>query len=97
MVRVLSAKMEVLYDFEDKSSDQVLLSYIAYKGWRARNVEKVNQMIPLQNNAYSTTTEKEMQHCLASVEKYTDILSQQAQWLVQVAVVVHAKACTNSL
>ena len=69
MVRVLSAKMEVLYDFENKSSDQVLLSYTAYKGWRTRNVEKVMQMIPLQNNAYSMTTEKEMQHCLASVEK----------------------------
>ena len=39
------------------------------------------QLIPLQTNAYSMTTEKEMQRCLANVEKYTDILSQQAQWL----------------
>ena len=81
MVRVLSAKMEVLYDFANKSSEQVLLSYTAYKGWRTRNVEKVTQLIPLQNHSYSMATEKEMQRCLASVEKYTDILSQQAQWL----------------
>ena len=81
MVRVLSAKMEVLYDFADRSAEQVLLSYTAYKGWRTRYVEKVTQLIPLQNNAYSMTTEKEMQRCLANVEKYTDILSQQAQWL----------------
>ena len=81
MVRVLSAKMEVLYDFAGKTAEQVLLSYTAYKGWRTRNVEKVNQLIPLQTNAYSNTTEKEMQRCLANVEKYTDILSQPAQWL----------------
>ena len=81
MVRVLSAKMEVLYNFGDKAPEQVLLSYTAYKGWRTRNVEKVTQMVPLQINSYSTTTVKEMQRCLASVEKYTDILSQQAQWL----------------
>ena len=73
--------MEVLYDFAGKTAEQVLLSYTAYKGWRTRNVEKVNQLIPLQTNAYSNTTEKEMQRCLANVEKYTDILSQQAQWL----------------
>ena len=81
MVKVLSVKMEVLYDFGDKTPEQVLLSYTAYKGWRTRNVEKITQLIPLQNNSYSMTTEKEMQRCLASVEKYTDILSQQAQWL----------------
>ena len=81
MIRVLSANMEVLHDFTGKTAEQVLLSYTAYKGWRTRNVEKVNQLIPLQTNAYSNTTEVEMKRCLANVEKYTDILSQQAQWL----------------
>ena len=94
MVRVLSAKMEVLYNFADKSEDQVLLSYAAYKGWRTRNVEKVTQLIPLQNNAYSMTTEKEMQRCLANVEKYTDILSQQAQWLRSEGH-EHIRECSN--
>ena len=32
MVRVLSAKMEVLYDFADKSAEQVLLSFFFISG-----------------------------------------------------------------
>ena len=67
--------MEVLYDFTNKTQAQVLLSCTSHKGWRTRNLDKANQLIPLED---STQTEKDIQKYLANVKKYTDILSQQA-------------------
>ena len=46
------------YDFTGKSEADILLSYTANKGHRTRQVNKVKNLLDLQNQKYSKTTEK---------------------------------------
>ena len=45
------------YDFTDKSEQDVLLSYVVNKGHRTRNVNKINNLLTLQDEKYSKVTE----------------------------------------
>ena len=78
---IYNSDMEVIYDFTGKTQDQVLGSYTAFKGWRTRNVDKVEQNLDLNERAFSQTTESQIKKDLANVEKYTDVLTQIANWL----------------
>ena len=73
--------MEVIYDFTGKTQAQVPGSYTSFKGWRTRNVDKVEQNLDLNEIAFSQTIESQIKKDLANVEKYTDMLSQIANWL----------------
>ena len=73
--------MEVIYDFTGKTQAQVLGSFTSFKGWRTRNVDKVEQNLDLNEIAFSQTIESQIKKDLANVEKYTDMLSQIAKWL----------------
>ena len=37
------------YDFTDKSEQEILLSYTGNKGHRTRNVNKINNLLTLQD------------------------------------------------
>ena len=45
------------YDFTDKSEQEVLLSFTANKGHRTRSVNKINNLLTLQDQKYSKITE----------------------------------------
>ena len=45
------------YDFTDKSEQDILLSYVANKGHRTRYVNKINNLLTLQDEKYSKVTE----------------------------------------
>ena len=78
---IYNSDMEVIYDFTGKTQAQVLRSYTSFKGWRTRSIDKVEQNLDLNERAFSQTTESQIKKDLANVEKYTDVLSQIANWL----------------
>jgi len=78
---IYNSDMEVIYDFTGKTQAQVLGSFTSFKGWRTRNVDKVEQNLDLNEIAFSQTIESQIKKDLANVEKYTDMLSQIANWL----------------
>ena len=79
---VYNSDMEVIYDFTGKTQAQVLGSYSSFKGWRTRNIDKVEQNLDLNERVFSQTTESQIKKDLANVEKYTNMLSQIASWLI---------------
>ena len=82
MNHIYNSNMEVIFDFTGKTAEQVLGSYSAFKGWRTRNVDKIEQNLDLNERAFSQTTETQIKKDLSNVEKYSDILTQIANWLV---------------
>ena len=50
--------MDEEYDFEDKSEQEVLLSFTANKGHRTRQYKKMTNLLALQEQKYSKSTEK---------------------------------------
>ena len=82
MNHLYNSDMEVIFDFMGKTAAQVLGSYSAFKGWRTRNIDKVEQNLDLNERAFSQTTEAQIKRDLSNVEKYSDILTQIANWLV---------------
>ena len=80
---IYNSDMEVLviYDFTGKTQAQVLGSYTSFKGWRTRSIDKVEQNLDLNEREFSQTTESQIKKDLANVEKYTDVLTQIANWL----------------
>lgn len=78
---IYNSEMEVIYDFTGKTQAQVLGSYTSFKGWRTRSIDKVEQNLDLNERAFSQTTESQIKKDLANVEKYTDVLTQIANWL----------------
>jgi len=72
------------YDLEDVSTARVLASYSAIKGWKTRELTKLNSLTKLQSTAYSMHTEKEMVKTLADLERHIDALNAIAAHLKSV-------------
>ena len=69
------------YDFTDKSEQEILLSYTANKGHRTRNVNKINNLLTLQDAKYSKLTEATLLGLVSALERYQDRLNIFAAWL----------------
>ena len=69
------------YDFTDKSEQDILLSYTANKGHRTRNVNKINNLLTLQDEKYSKITEATLLGLVSALERYQDRLNIFAAWL----------------
>ena len=57
------------YDFAGKSEADILLSYMANKDHRTRQLTKVTNLFNLQAQKYSKTTEKTLVAALKDLEK----------------------------
>ena len=57
------------YDFAGKSEGDILLSYTANKGHRTPQVAKVTNLINLQSQKYSKTTEKTLTIAIKDLER----------------------------
>ena len=69
------------YDFTDRSELDVLLSFTANKGHRTRQVNKINNLLPLQDQKYSKVTEATLLKIVSALEQYQDRLNIFASWL----------------
>ena len=69
------------YDFTDKSEQEILLSYTANKVHRARNVNKINNLLTLQDQKYSKVTEATLLGLVSSLERYQDRVNVFSAWL----------------
>ena len=69
------------YDFTDKSEQEILLSYVANKGHRTRNVNKINNLLDLQDAKYSQLTEATLVGLVSALERYQDRLNFFVAWL----------------
>ena len=69
------------YDFADKSEQEILLSYVANKGHRTRNVNKINNLLDLQDAKYSKITEATLVGLVSALERYQDRLNIFVAWL----------------
>ena len=69
------------YDFTDKSEQEILLSYTANKGHRTRNVNKINNLLTLQDQKYSKVTEATLLGLVSALERYQDRLNIFSAWL----------------
>ena len=54
--------MEEDYDFAGRSEGEVLLSFSANKGHRTRQAKKITNLLALQDQKYSKTTELSLIH-----------------------------------
>ena len=70
------------YNFSGKSEGDILLSYTANKGHRTRQVSKVTNLLNLQSQKYSKTTEKTLTIAIKDLEKLTDRLAILTGYLV---------------
>ena len=73
--------MEENYDFEGRTEQEVLLSLTANKGHRTRQAKKINNLLTLQDQKYSKTTEQTLLKIVSALERYQDRLSIFADWL----------------
>ena len=69
------------YDFTDKSEQDILLSYTANKGHWTRNVNKINNLLTLQDEKYSKVTEATLLGLVSALERYQDRLNIFSAWL----------------
>jgi|GEM_PF-5651837 len=69
------------YDFEDREVDDVVRSYNAIKGWRTKEVNRLENLVNLQRAKYSSLFEREMFEQLTKLERHVDLLQQIAAWL----------------
>ena len=69
------------YDFTDKSEQEILLSYTANKGHRTRNVNKIINLLTLQDQKYSKVTEATLLGLVLALERYQDRLNIFSAWL----------------
>ena len=69
------------YDFEDKSEQEILLSFTANKGHRTRQFKKITKLLALQEQKYSKSTEKTLLQAVAAIERYKDRLTLLASYL----------------
>ena len=81
MNHIYKSDMEVIYDFTGKTQAQVLGSSTSFKGWRTSNVNKVEQNLELNERVFSQTAENQIRRDPSNVEKYSDMLTQIANWL----------------
>ena len=73
--------MDEEYHFEDKSEQEVLLSFTANKGHRTRQFKKITNLLALQEQKYSKSTEKTLLQAVSALERYQDRLTIFASWL----------------
>ena len=73
--------MDEEYDFEDKLEQEVLLSFTANKGHRTRQYKKITNLLALQEQKYSKSTEKTLLQAVSALERYQDRLTIFASWL----------------
>ena len=69
------------YDFEDKSEQEIRLSFTANKGHRTIQFKKITNLLALQEQKYSKSTEKTLLQAVAAIERYQDLLNILASWL----------------
>ena len=69
------------YDFTDKREQQVLLSFTSKKGHRTRQVNKINNLLTLQDQKYSKITEATLLSLVSALERYQDRLNIFSAWL----------------
>ena len=69
------------FDFTNRSEQDVLLSFTANKGHRTRQVNKINNLLTLQDQKYSKATEETLLKIVAALERYQDRLKIFASWL----------------
>ena len=69
------------YDFEDKSEQEILLSFTANKGHRTRQFKKITNLLALQEQKYSKSTEKTLLKAVSDIERYLDRLTLLAEYL----------------
>ena len=63
------------YDFTDRSEQDVLLSFTANKGHRTRQINKINNLLTLQDQKYSKITEATLLKLVSALERYQDPVS----------------------
>ena len=71
----------VEYDFENKSEQEILLSFSSNKGHRTRQCNKITNLFALQEQKYSKTTEKTILAAVQAMEKYQDRLTMLTSYL----------------
>ena len=69
------------YDFTDRSEQDVLLPFTANKGHRTRQVNKINNLLTLQDQKYSKITEATLLKLVSALERYQDRLNIFSSWL----------------
>ena len=69
------------YDFENKSEQELLLSFKSNKGHRTRQFNKITNLLTLQEQKYSKTTEKTILAAVQTMEKYQGRLTLLASYL----------------
>ena len=74
------------YDFEDQTPEDVLRSYTVSKIWCRRTTNKINNLMDLQQQAFSQLTFDALTKGISDLEWYADMLVTLADWLVLNAV-----------
>ena len=69
------------YNFEDKSEQEIQFSFTANKGHRTRQFKKITNLLALQEQKCSKSTEKTLLQAVAALERYQDRLNIFASWL----------------
>ena len=73
--------MEDDYDFDNRSEQEVLLSFTANKGHRTRQAKKIDNLLAFQDQKYSKATENTLLQIVTALERYQDRLNIFASWL----------------
>ena len=74
-----AVKMED-YDIEDKSEQEILLSFTANKVHRTEQFKKITNLLALQEQKYSKSTEKTLLKAVSDIERYLDRLTLLAEY-----------------
>ena len=69
------------WSFEDKSVDEIVRAYTAFKGWHTRNVSKFEHLSALEKGSHSPISVASMITALEKIELYSDKLAAIAQFL----------------
>ena len=69
------------YNFVLKSEQEILLWFTGNKGHRTRQYKKVTNLLALQGQKYSKTTEKILLEAVTAMERYQDRLTLLASYL----------------
>ena len=91
------------YDFTGKSEADILLSYTANKGHRTRQLNKVKNLLGLQEQKYSRITEKTLCTAVRDLNKFTDRLAILTGYLslykleAGLALATEAQECTKDM
>ena len=68
-------------DFDNKTEEDILISFKSNKGHRTCQFNKITNLLALKKQKYSKTTEKTILAAVKDMEKYTDRLTLLASYL----------------